>query len=140
MSQKEDFFIQVTLNPEQARVVVNALDVLSRIHIGQFNIVREEFMGDFDYGIVNRLLFEARRLIFPELDGGEGHSYGISGCPTRKGKVAWDVLQVIRQTVAIASNPEGGYTVDFSDPMFVSDSEPRPTAKPINILDRLSDL
>jgi len=141
MSQREDFFVQVTLSPEQARVVVNALDVLSRIHIGQFNIVREEFLDrDFDSDAVNRLLFAARHLVFPELGGGEGYSYGIRGCPSRKGKVAWDVLQVIRQVEAFARRPEGGYTVSFNDPMFVSDSEPRPTAKAVNILDRLSDL
>lgn len=140
MTQKDDFSVQVTLTPEQARVVVNALDVLSRLHIGQFNIVREEFFGDFDSHLVDKLLFEARRLIFPELGDHQGASHGIAGCPSHKGKIAWDVLQVIRQTTALAHHPEGGHTVQFSDPMFVSKSMPRPKAKALDVLDRLADI
>lgn len=142
--QNENFFVQVTLTPEQARTVVSALDLLTRIHIGQFNTVREQFWGKLpDRDAVDRLeklLYEARRIVFPELNGGPGHSFGISGCPSKTGKIAYDVLQVIRQTEALGRIPEGGITVNFNDPLFVSDSVPRPTAKRVTILDRLADV
>lgn len=139
MSNKEDFFVKVIMSPEQARAVVQAIDVYLRIHIGQFNIIREQFMGkDIPTGEVEDLLFKARDLIFPDLHG-RGHSYSASGCPRRDAKVAYDVLQVVRKAEAYGRHPEGGITVNFDDPLWVSDSTPRPKAETINILDRLAD-
>ncbi len=142
MTQRdENYFIRVTLTPEQARVVVTALDVLARIHIGQFHTIREQFFcQDIDVGKIEALMEEVKVSIFPDLTGGPSHSYGISSCPSERGKIAWDVLQAIRHCEAYARHPEGGITVDFNTPMFVSDSVPRPTAKQINILDKLAEI
>lgn len=142
MSGKEDFFVQVTLTPEQARTVVRALDVFTRIHLGQFTTVREQFDGRADVrtDLADKLLYEVRRILLPGLDGGPGHSYGITGCPTESGKISWDVLQVIRRTEAYGRRPEGGISVVFDEPLFTSESVPRPTAKRINVLDKLADL
>ena len=140
MNQKEGFFVQVTMTPEQARSVVQALDLYLRVHIGQFNIIQEQFSGGrFDHRRVEDLLFHARDMIFPELSG-RGHSYSASGCPNEGARISFDVLQVIRRAEAYGSCPEGGITVDFNDPLWVSDSLPRPTAKTVDILDRLADI
>ena len=140
MEQREDFFVQVTLSPEQARAVVRAIDVYMRIHMGQFGIIWEQFVGQpgAQTDIADKLLFEARRHLLPELGAAPGYSLGIRGA-SRSARVAHDVLQVIRQTEAYGRNPEGGYSVVFDDPLWSSDSEPRPKAKRINILERLSD-
>lgn len=142
MEKNEQFFVRVTLTPEQARIVVKALDFFSRIHIGQFNVIREQFWGKLEpeqVELCERFLQEARRLCFPEL-GSPNHSHGIAGCPSRAGKIAWDVQQVIRQVESFGRIPDGGMTVNFDNPLFVSDSVPRPTAKTVTILDRLADI
>jgi len=140
MKKNEQFFVQATLTSEQARVVVDALDLYSRVHIGQFNIIAEQFMKIDRTEELNMLLTRARQICFPELSASLGHSYGIVACPTESGRIAWDVHQVIRRTEAYGRAPEGGMGVQFNTPMFVSKSVPRPVAKNVNILDRLADI
>ena len=143
MSENENFFVQVTMTPEQARLAVTALDLFARVHIGQFNIIQEQFWNKLPDSDASRAcedaLYTARQLCFPELKH-PNHSHGISGCPTRGGKIAWDLQQVIRRAEAFGRMPEGGMTVNFDSPLFVSDSVPRPTAKTTTILDRLADI
>jgi hypothetical protein len=43
MKKTEQFFVGATLTPEQARVVGMALDLFSRVHIGQFVTIRARF-------------------------------------------------------------------------------------------------
>lgn len=140
MSNSEDFAVRVTLSPEQARAVVRALDVYLRIHIGQFNIILEQFYGkDFDRDEIEGLLFEARDKLFPGLHG-RGHSLSASACPEKSAKIGYDVLQAIRQKEAFGRHPEGGMTVNFDDPHWISDSIPRPKAEILGLLDRLADV
>ena len=141
MSKNDNYFVQVTMTPEQARTVVQALDVLSRIHMGQFDRISEPFWDKVkDRNKLLEGLLMARKQCFPELAGNMAHSHGIAGGIKQEGKVAYDLLQVIRQCEAFARRPEGGLTVDFDAPLWVSDSTPRPTAKPTNVLDRLADI
>jgi hypothetical protein len=138
---KEDFFVQVTMTAAQARTVVRALDVYMRIHLGQFNIIREQFMGkDIPIDQVEHHLFKARALIFPQFGEHRGASHGIGGNCDPDAQVAFDVLQVIRQRESLGRHPEGGITVNFDSPHWVSDSTPRPVARNINVLERLADL
>lgn len=144
MSKKENYFIQVTLTPEQVRVLNDALDVYSRIHIGQFHRVREEFWGKLpDRAAVERMdaaLHAAREEAFPELIHGPNHSHSMSNEKVKEaGKIAYDIKQVVRVADAFAKNPEGGQTVNFNSPLWTSVSTPRPVAKAVSILDRLAD-
>jgi len=143
MTKKEDFYVRVTMTPEQASVVVDALDLFSRLHIGQWHTLAEQFSDRLPdretVALMENTLFDARQLAFPELTGGPNHSHGMSGCPSEAGKVAWDVLQVIRHTRAWARDPEGGIQVYFNPPRFLSKAVPRPVGKAVSILDRLAD-
>lgn len=144
MSRKENYFIRVTLTPEQVRVLNDALDIYSRIHIGQFHRIREEFWSKLpDRAAVDRMeafLYSARQEAFPELTGGPNHSHSMSGHRVKEaGKIAYDIKQVVRVANAYARHPEGGHTVDFNSPLWTSVSTPRPVAKAVSILDRLAD-
>ena len=81
MSKKENYFIQVTLTPEQVGVLNDALDVYSRIHIGQFHRVLEEFWDKLpDPEAVERMeaaLYAAKKEAFPELIHGPNHSHSM---------------------------------------------------------------
>jgi hypothetical protein len=141
MTEKNDFFVQVTLTPEQARLTVDALDLFSRIHLGQFSTILEQFIGVQRSDGLDEAILAVRQACLPELSPTLNHSYGISsGEVSERGKLSWDILQVIRHCESHARNPKGGYTVNFNKPMFYSDSEPRPTAKAVSILDRLSEI
>jgi len=139
MEQKNDFFIQTTLTPEQARVVIHALDLLSRLHCGQFREIGWLFRSQIkEHDLVDRLLAELKQECHPGLK--PTHSYGIAECPTESARIAWDILQVVRKAEAYSQHPEGGLGMRYSDPMFISDSRPRPTAKIATILDRLAGI
>jgi len=107
VNRENEFSIQVTMTPEQARVVNDALDLFSRLHIGQFDQLKEQFWGRLpDRDTVLKLeyhLHEARVICFPELSDHRGHSHSMSSCPTEAGKVAWDIHQVIRHTESSTS-------------------------------------
>jgi len=143
MSKKENYFIRVTLTPEQVLVLNDALDVYSRIHIGQFHRVREEFLTKLDPAAISRMdafLFSAREEAFPELVHGPNQSHSMSSREVKEvGKIAYDIKQVVRVADAFAKNPEGGQTVNFNMPLWTSLSTPRPVAKAVSILDRLAD-
>lgn len=139
--ENEDFFVRVTLSPEQARLVVAALDFYSRIRCGQFSELAQVFWRTLDNKrhIADGLLKDLRRLCLPTLTSSDS-SFGIAECPDESARVAFDILQVVRQVEALARDPsETRYTVDRSDPHFVSKTSPRPIAKAINILDRLAE-
>lgn len=136
---REDFFVRVTLTPSQARVVVAALDLYSRICCGQFSEIASRFAMSLGKhrDMAETLLQDVRTLCFPKLDE-RAAGYGIAECPDESARVSFDVLQVVRQVEIKARDPQGpSYLIPYQDPMFVSRSVPRPTAQSVTILDRL---
>ena len=94
--------IELTLTDEQARIVSRACEFYARIVMGQFKEIIWECIciraGKNDdicqrCDEAERLLFEARKQIYPELHG-PGHSYGIG--KFERADKAFDVHQVIR--------------------------------------------
>jgi hypothetical protein len=68
-------------------------------------------------------LLYLRRIYFPELTG-IGHSYGIhSEKVSDNARVAFDLIQVIRNKIAWINNPKGDFFVDFDTPYKTSKEE-----------------
>jgi hypothetical protein len=94
--------VKLTLTDEQARILAGACEFYARVKMGQFKEITWDLMlmdvADDDYCCrrdeADRLLYEARRYIYPDLIG-PGHSYGIG--KFKDADMAWDVYQVIRQ-------------------------------------------
>lgn len=111
----------LTLNKEQALTVSKACEFYSRVMMGQFGEIAHETMmqsirqDDFctRREMMEDLLFQARRLAFPDLIG-RGHSYGIGH--NASGDRAWNAYQALRYAIAWHEHPEGGITVDFQKP------------------------
>ncbi len=111
----------LTLNKEQALTVSKACEFYSRVMMGQFGEIAYETMlqsikqDDFcaRREMMEDLLFQARRLAFPDLMG-RGHSYGIGH--NVSADRAWNTYQALRYAVAWHEHPEGGITVDFQKP------------------------
>jgi hypothetical protein len=133
---------QLTLSPEQANVLVKALDLYSRVLMGQLeevvNIIPhsgkayEHATGE-DRQTARELIRQVKDYLF-KLSAGSFHgihSDDIGESP----KVAWDLLQVIRHHL---SWDEAGWpqertidmlTTNFDEPMRSSETEPLATIK-----------
>ena len=101
--------MRLRIYDEEINVVIDALDFYSRIWIGQYR----------------NILFESRGL--KQCDGyGFGGSYGIfSDERDIRAGIAYDLQQEIRNKRAYFEHPQGGYTVDFHDPL-PCDDDPCP--------------
>ena len=119
----------LAMTERQAQVLVNALDLYSRIGMGQLtevaHILRMNVIGNPSGTVdaldaVERLTREAASLWM----GGSGGYYGITSEKIRDVfRVAWDLQQVIRYRLAWDRKPEGGIQVHFDDPMKTSEEE-----------------
>ena len=123
----------IELTEGQVRVVNNALDLYSRIWMGQieepFSILRL-FTGRYpktrdDERSVREALETLKRVFFPELSQNAYH--GIFSPETdEQAKIAWEIYQALRNKLAWTNYPEGGFTVDFNEPVKVSEKETIP--------------
>lgn len=117
---------EAVLDNDEANALMSALDVYSRIWMGQYDEIEWELrMLTSD---LNKLKQEEsarreawllmRRLILPELgDMHFGASHGIwSEHTDDRGQAAYDILQVVRHARAWHKNPEGGMGRDFDKP------------------------
>lgn len=104
--------VQLTLTDKQAKLLAHACEFYARIVMGQFTEIPFELLN---FGIdaddycerrdkADELLLEARKYIYPELNG-RGHSYGV-GKFENADKV-WDVYQAIR---TIFGDPRGSFS------------------------------
>lgn len=122
---------QIELNEKQVNYLIKALDLYTRIGLGQF----EEILNwEFQW---NKLSYEFSTEIRQRLDFikclltglPSSASRGIFGSDTPEGcKIAYDIQQVVRHCVAWNNKPEGDWTVDFREPMNAS-QEPLPQCK-----------
>lgn len=120
--------IQITMTIDQARIVMKAMDLYSRIMMGQFEIILEHFdWGDNAEKIYGRRREDQRHAenslnivkdyIYPNL---RGAYYGITGEPCPKNATAiYDMFAQIRHVVDWHDHPNGehAWTVSYAKPM-----------------------
>lgn len=114
--------MKIELSDKQADVLIAALDLYSRIHLGQFeevaNVARmydvSRLNGDYEaHNEFDDAIREAKTILGFCRNG----SYGIFNERVNDvARVAWDMQQVIRHYLAWKRNPEGGFTVNFDTP------------------------
>ena len=126
--------VKIEMTEGQAWIVNEALDLYSRIWMGQIDEPFQMLRGfcdrypktEEDSEGVDLALALLSKIYFPELQGGGYHSIG--SCKTdERAKIAYDVQQSIRNKVAWANKPDGGYGVDFHSPLKTSRTEEFPT-------------
>ena len=129
---------RLEMNEEQARCVVGALDLAMRIRLGQWREIIECCMkyepGKLDEWCERRdeaetVLLQARKIVMPELTGC-GHSYGVYNRPETER--LYNVLLAVRSAIAYHNKPEGGYTVDFREPMAIHVNEEMPRCEVVD--------
>jgi hypothetical protein len=123
------------MNEEQARTMIGALDLAIRIKLGQWGQLVEHCM-EWDYDKIDecckrrdeaeRVLLAARNIVMPELldMNSLAGSHGVySG---EEHERLYNVLLAVRSAIAWHNHPEGGYTVDFREPMDIHVHEEMP--------------
>ena len=114
--------VNVDMSVEQARVIIKALDLLSRLHMGQMDEVELFYRWA---GIpmnrpipcekVRQLCSMIKSQVFPELTSG-GY-YAISSSKiSEEARVAYDLIQALRYPIAWEENPKGDITVNYDMP------------------------
>lgn len=123
MSKKK---YRLELDEQQAQLVIQALDMATRLHMGQTNIVGEYLQGcssrNADPVIVDAMLDRLRRECF---DFSRSQSFGITSEKiSDDARVMWDIHQVLRHRLSwdSAGNPE---TRNWTTMMGVNFDEPR---------------
>jgi hypothetical protein len=109
----------LTLNDHQAQVLIQALDLFSRIGIGQFEEVLQVYDPNAKLALKERERIRAGLNIAKTEAGHPSNgSYGIHHPKVDDDfRVAYDLQQVIRHRLAWDRKPEGDITVPFDKPM-----------------------
>lgn len=117
---------EIEFTDNEISVVLNALDLYSRIWIGQYDQILWDLRWYRKYSqlhalddTLRRKMEDMRNIILPGLKGYSlSSSHGIFS-PDRdtKAAIAYDMQQEFRYRRAWFLRPEGGYTVDFGRPL-----------------------
>ena len=132
------------LSEKQAQTLVDALDLYSRIRIGQLEMLTEMArMGEIPHKealSVSESIARAEQadVLMREVKNlmtglAMNASFGILGEKAPEAaRVAWDMKKSIRHRLAWDRQPEGGMGVDFDDPSLLhSTPDPIVSMKPI---------
>lgn len=127
----------LTMNEEQARQTIAALDFWMRMRIGQWKELIDLCLpyepGKADEYCEKRedaekILMQARQVVMPDLHG-DGHSFGVYNFSETER--AFNVLKAVRSAIAYHHKPEGGWTVDFDKPLAVHVVEEMPKCEAV---------
>lgn len=100
---------KLTLTEKQARIVSRACEFYARVGYGQYMEILYDFLDPRDEYFMERrdeaerLLFEAREQIYPDLGYFRGASYGVGF--DEKMDMAYDVHQVLRHALGDEMEP-----------------------------------
>ena len=126
----------VELTREQAYAVMNATELLARLEIGQFEEITwkmiDRFVGkdkdgnittfdDRSRDLANAYLKSACLAIF----GANEYGWPNVGEKSITHERCWAVYETIRHALAWHDHPEGGYTVDFQEPLGYGETMPK---------------
>lgn len=104
--------IQITVSPSQAAMIEHACEFYARVVNGQFSeigyqvslpLYRAHKGYSYDHDEVNRHLYAARALLFPELGADQGTHWGVGR--NEDSDLAWDIMQVLRHERWMHDNP-----------------------------------
>ena len=109
----------LTLTPDQERIVEQALELLARLHIGQFERVAELLCDprDTDYCKRRDLARDLLRLAAIVVFGRSAYNYPDVKERSQEHEQAWTIYSVLRYTRSWHENPKGGITVNYDEPL-----------------------
>lgn len=129
MKNPEERYV-LTLTPEQEYIVEQALELLARLHIGQFESIAELLCDprDKDYCKRRDLARDLFRLAAIVVFGRSAYNYPDVKEKSKEHEQAWTIYSVLRYTRSWHENPRGGITVNYDEPLNLA-GEPMPKCK-----------
>lgn len=127
--------IIITLTEPQAQVIVDALDLYSRLLMGQFDEIesllvhhgKSEFWKDDKLRrILKTNLQSAKTIIYPELADGAYYSIFDNKHTPFVARLAYDIQAKMNHDISWHVHPEGGITTNFDSPYHAEHSQPLP--------------
>jgi hypothetical protein len=131
--------VQMIMTLEQARILMQAMDLYMRLLMGQFDELNHLFCfyGEeavkYNRDPEMRVKFEynlkrARRCIYPELD--DNAYYGITGgLVPPNATIIYDMYKALNHDISWHINPKGDWTVNYDKPMHWYKELPLPEVK-----------
>lgn len=112
---------RLTLSKSQAETLIRALDLYTRIGLGQLEEIAHMFAFEISPDEKDRLrahLDQAKLVLGHPANG----SHGINSIEVDDDfRAAYDIQQVVRHRLAWDKKPEGGIQVNFDEPRQTSD-------------------
>jgi hypothetical protein len=121
--------IHLEVNELQAGIIQEALDIYSRVIMGQFHEMTKLWENNTEIwrnqkarDDIDKKIEEIRDIVYPELKGYAHWGIYNPKCPETS-KIGYDMIQVLRNRLAWHRTPNGGHTVDFGTPLPASKQE-----------------
>ena len=117
--------ITMELSEKQYKIITRALDLYSRIQMGQLHEIVQVIAFESGKHIehperhkVNNLLSEVKQYIF----GLDNNAYNsiCSDEVSESAKISYEIKQVMDSKLAWNQNPEGGWQVQYDEPFEVT--------------------
>ena len=125
--------LKISFSEKYIYICKSILDFYFRLHLGQYDAIENEIKWNIDYinlsntyqFVREHILTAIRSIVFMNSDiskRGMIASLGIYSDKTDdRGKIAYDLLQVIRHKYSWFKHPEGNMTIDFDSPFPASE-------------------
>lgn len=119
MSKPQQERYILTLSPDQEYITEQALELLARLHIGQFERIAELLCDprDKDYCKRRDLARDLLRLAAIVVFGRSPINYPDVKEKSAEHELAWTIYSVLRYTRSWHENPRGGITVNYDKPL-----------------------
>ena len=114
--------MKINVTKEQAKVISEACELLARLHMGQIDeIIQLQAHKRLNVIGLHRMLKEVKQSLFPELKVPNAYHSLTSREIPETARIAYDIHQVIRRTLA-GKRPKDSfpYTI-YDDPLKTSD-------------------
>jgi hypothetical protein len=120
--EADSSLLSIALSVQDANLVVSALDTVSRLGIGQWTVLAEEFRWntflatkEVDFEAIDKAMTVLKYEALGFAGGGNWGIFSPSIHPTVTS--IWGMQKAIRHRLAWDRNPEGGMGVYFDEPM-----------------------
>jgi hypothetical protein len=118
-----DIKITIECNEKQSAVIKEALDLYSRLLMGQLRELDNFFTRNTDCwkhpnsDCITNCAETIKNIVYPELKGYDSFGIFNEKCP-EESKIAYDIIQVLRYELIKVRDPERktGWSIDWSYP------------------------
>ena len=130
--------VNLDLSINEAQMIRDSLELLARLHMGQFDLIEQEAMHSNPDVMRNEVFREAIKTL--EQTSGLRNTGIMSQNISPRSKSAWDMHQFLRQALGYLSNPAGGIQTTYDTPMVTHPDTSIAISLPVSTIGRKNPL